>query len=119
MNKVLDEIMTKYEASPKTKADVDACNASLKKVGMTFYIDPGKNEITKAELEQTVVGATPAQASGYGLLDTGTGSLEKVKVTKGKLASAVNSLNPDGSVNMPAFVLILDKRYAVKVDALV
>lgn len=119
MNKVLDEIMTKYENSPKAKADVDECNASLKKAGMQFHLEPGKNEITKAELEQTVVGATPAQASGYGLLDTGTGSLEKVKVTKGKLASAVNALNPDGSVNMPAFVLILDKQYAVKVDTLV
>ena len=77
-----------------------------------------KNEITPEEAAQTVTGETPEEVTGYGLLDTGTGSMEKVKIVNGKLGDAINQVNPDGTTNMLAFVIIGPKRYEVKGDTL-
>ena len=57
-------------------------------------------------------------AEGWGLLDTGTGSLEKVEIRHGRLIQPVNEVQADGSVNMPAFVLAGGRRYAVRGDVL-
>lgn len=66
----------------------------------------------------TTVGYYPSQANGYGLLDTGTGSPDKVHVTGGKLDHAVNQVQPDGSTNMAAYVIICGKTYEVFGDTL-
>ena len=60
----------------------------------------------------------PEEANGFGLLDTGTGSMEKVHVTNGKLDEAINQVNHDGTTNMLAFVIIGPNRYEVKGDTL-
>ena len=77
-----------------------------------------RNLFTPEELLATHTGETPEEAEGYGLLDTGTGSMEKVHVTAGVLDSAVNEVLPDGGTNMTAYVLIGGQRYEVKGAAL-
>lgn len=51
------------------------------------HIDPHRNDLTPEEVLHTTAGNTPAEANGWGLLDTGTGSLDKVEVRNGKLAN--------------------------------
>ena len=99
-------------------AELELANQELKKMGAPVRLQPGRNEITEAEQQATRVGDTPDQAEGYGLLDTGTGSMEKVHVHRGRLEHAVNQVQPDGTVNMLAYVLIGGKRYSVQGDML-
>ena len=113
--KTINEILRDYTTG---ETDLEAANAALKEAGAGYHLEPGKNELTEEDLRETVVGYYPEQASGWGLLDTGTGSLEKVHVANGRLDHAVNEVLPDGSVNMAAYVTICGKRYAVKYDTL-
>lgn len=68
--------------------------------GISFR--PGQNELAEADLRSTTVGCYPDQANGFGLLDTGTGSMEKVQITVGKLrrcrepGSGSRRYHPDG-----------------------
>ena len=110
----MEEILRDYTAG---KLDAQQANQELKKLGASLRLQPGRNEITEAEQQATRVGDTPEQAEGYGLLDTGTGSMENVH--QGCLEHAVNQVQPDGTVNMLAYVLIGGKRYAVRGDVLV
>ena len=70
----MEEILRDYTAG---KLDAQQANQELKKMGAPVRLQPGRNEITEAEQQATRVGDTPDQAEGYGLLDTGTGSMEK------------------------------------------
>lgn len=118
-DKAMDKILDIYK---KTGAEAaEDVNAALKEIGITgFHFEPGKNLITPEELMETTVGAVAAKANGYGMLDTGTGFMDKVKVVNGKLVNgAINQVMPDGSTNMYAVVYILDKHYEVKGDTLV
>lgn len=112
----INEILRDY-----TTGDVslEATNAALAEAGAGFSFVPGQNEITDADRQETVVGHYPHQACGYGLLNTGTGSMEKVPVKNGKLPFAVNEVQPDGSTNGFAYVIICGKTYEVKGDTLV
>ena len=112
----MEEILRDYTEG---KLDAQQANQELKKMGASVRLRPGRNEITEAERQATRVGDTPDQAEGYGLLDTGTGFMEKVRVHGGCLEHAVNEVQPDGTVNMLAYVLIGGKRYAVQGDVLV
>lgn len=98
------EIINKYTIGEATLAET---NAALKEAGASFHLDPQRNYIN------------PAEADLYGLLDTGTGSLEKVRVRDGKLAHPVNEVLPDGSVSMRAEVYMGGKVYKVQGDTLV
>lgn len=111
----MEEILQDYTAG---RLDARQANEELKKAGASLRLQPGRNEITLEEQQATRVGETPAQADGYGLLDTGTASMEKVRVRKGRLEHAVNEVQPDGTVNMLAYVLIGGNRYAVLGDVL-
>lgn len=132
----LKEIVEKFEKKELTKDQafdqvidiykkegteaVEDVNAALKKLGVGLHFEPGKQIITPEELMETTVGAVAAKANGYGMLDTGTGFEEKVKVVNGKLVNgAINQVMPDGSTNMHAVVYILDRKYEVKGDTLV
>lgn len=55
-----------------TMGDYDAvkANEELAKIGAGFYLDPHKHELTAEEIEK----------GSAGLLDTGTGTLDKVKI---------------------------------------
>ena len=76
------EIMSKYTNG---EAEIEDTNKALKQAGATFHLEPGKNDITESDMRATTIGHFPDQANGYGLLDTGTGSLDKVQVKDGKL----------------------------------
>ena len=94
-----------------TKGELTAqqANAQLKEAGTIVRIVPGKNEITAEELAATHVGDTPEEATGWGLLDTGTGSMEKVHVVNGVTVDYDN-----GAETNYALVLIGGRMYQVK-----
>lgn len=111
----INDIIRKYTTS---EADLERTNAALQEAGAGFHLEPGKNDLTDEDRRETVVGYYPDQASGWGLLDTGTGSMEKVHVTGGRLEHPVNQVQPDGSTNMTAYVIICGKTYEVFGDTL-
>lgn len=111
----IDEIINKYT---KGEATTEEVNAALAESGAGFHFEPGKNDLTEEDLRATTVGHYPDQANGYGLLDSGTGSMEKVHVTNGVLDHAINQVNADGTTNMTAYVHICGKTYEVYGDAL-
>ena len=111
----IDEILRDYTAG---EAELEEANAALVEAGAGFHLEPGRNELTEADRRETVAGYYPEQANGWGLLDTGTGTLDKVKVCGGRLAFPVNEVQPDGRTNMTAYVVICGKTYEVLGDAL-
>ena len=76
------DILRAYTAGNKT---LDETNAALKEAGAGFHLELGKNVLTNDEKQATFVGETPAEVRGFGLLDTGTGTLDKVQIQDGKL----------------------------------
>lgn len=113
--KTINEILRDYTTG---ETDLEATNAALAEARAAFSLRPGQNALTEEDRRQTVVGYYPEQASGYGLLDTGTGSREKVHVDKGRLDWPVNQVQPDGTTNMTAYVIICGKIYEVLGDTL-
>lgn len=105
----MEEIILKYTSG---KATLEETNAALEAVGINLRIELGKNELTEAEIVETITGDTPAEANGMGLLDTGTGTLDKVYVEDGKLVD-----NDVG--DMYALCIIGGKVYHVQGDTLV
>ena len=107
MSKVF-EIISKYTAGEKT---LEETNAELKKMKAGFYLDPAKNVLTPDEVNNGTAG----------LLDTGTGTLDKVVVEpkKMELTYDINEVKPDGTTNMYAVCIIKGKTYEVKGHKLV
>lgn len=70
--KNVNEIIRAYTAGELT---LEEANAALKDLGSGIAIDPGKNAILPGEEER------------FGLLDTGTGSLDKVEIKDGKIVN--------------------------------
>ena len=104
----LREIIGKYTAG---EATLEHTNKALADIGAGFHLEPGKNILTEEEKRATTVGYYPEQANGYGLLDTGTGSLDKVQVKNGQLVGC-------DCGNMYALFSIAGKTYRVKGSAL-
>lgn len=98
------EIIAKFNAGEMT---LDEANAKLKGV----KLNPEKNVLTEEEMRATTIGYYPDMANGYGLLDTGTGTLDKVTVENGKLKYGVGDIF--------ALCIIGGKVYEVKNDTLV
>lgn len=115
MKNDIADILFKYTTG---EATLEGTNDALKEAEAGFNLEPGRNEITPDEMALTTVGDTPEEANGFGLLDTGTGSMEKVHVTNGKLDEVINQVKHDGTTNMLAFVIIGPNRYEVKGDTL-
>ena len=113
--KTVNEIIADYTSG---KAAAEETNAALEKAGAIFRFEPGKHELTEADIRATTVGFYPDQANGYGLLDSGTGSMEKVHVTNGRLDNPINQVNEDGGTNMLAYVHICGKVFEVFGDKL-
>jgi len=105
----LKTIISKYTSG---EATLESTNSELERVGANFQLDPQKNVLTEEEKHATTIGYYPEQATGYGLLDTGTGSLDKVKVQNGKL------VNCDCGI-MYALVSIAGRTYHIKGNTLV
>ena len=74
------EIIAKFNAGELT---LKQANSELKGI----RLEPGRNELTEAEQRATTVGYYPDQANGWGLLDSGTGTLDKVRVENGRIVS--------------------------------
>lgn len=68
----ITEIIGKYTAGEATLEDT---NKALKEEGATFHLGPDRNTIADGERER------------FGLLDTGTGSLDKVEIKDMELAN--------------------------------
>ena len=81
MSKV-NEIMEKYTAGEIT---AEEANAKLAAAEAGFRLKFGKNVLTEEEMRATTIGHFPDQANGYGLLDSGTGTLDKVRCENGQL----------------------------------
>ena len=107
MSKITD-IINKYTAGEATLAET---NAALAELGAGIHLDPGKHELTAEETAASTAD-TAAAANGYGLLDTGTGTLDKVQVQDGHL------VNCDCG-EMYALCMIAGKTYKVQGAALV
>jgi len=107
--KSVTEILGKYTAG---EASLEDTNAALKEAGSGLYLNPQKNVLTEEDKRATTIGYYPDQANGYGLLDTGTGSLDKVLVKDGKLVNC-------NCGEMYALCLIAGRTYEVKGDTLV
>ena len=107
--KSVTEILGKYTAG---EASLEETNAALKEAGSGLYLNPQKNVLTEEDKRATTIGYYPDQANGYGLLDTGTGTLDKVLVKDGKLVNC-------NCGEMYALCLIAGRTYEVKGDTLV
>ena len=94
----INKILKQWADGEKT---VEETNEALKGTGI--YVDPDKQKI--AEGEGAVYCEDLSQINGYGLLDTGTGTLDKVKIKNGKLVDSIG--------NMAALVLVGDVYYKV------
>lgn len=113
--KSINEILKDYTAG---EVELEETNAALKEAGAGYHLEPGRNVLTEADRRETVVGYYPNQANGWGLLDTGTSTMDKVRVTSGRLDHAVNEVLEDDTTNMPAYVTICGKVYEVLGDEL-
>lgn len=106
--KNVTEIINDYT---KGEATLEETNAALKKAGTSLYLDPYKNALTAEEILATKAESAET-ATGWGLLDTGTGSLDKVEVKNGVLQNADLG-------DTYALVLIGGNKYEVKGTKLV
>ena len=112
MKKSIETILRAYSAG--AYETLDAANAALKSAGSRVRLDPEKNVLTKEDRSVTTVGRVPEEAHGYGLLSSGTGTLDKVQISHGVLRNGGNQILPDGKVNMDLTVYIGGQRYSVR-----
>lgn len=87
------EIVTAYTMG---SISLEEANRRLADMGAGFVLDPDRCKLTPEMIEQ-----------GWGLLDTGTGTLDPVQVKDGELVD-----NDMG--DMPAFVFLRGCAYEVK-----
>lgn len=96
-------------AYTKGELTLEAANAKLKEIGVNVRLTEGKHALSAEEIAETHVGATPKEANGWGLLDTGTGAFfEKVHVVDGVTVDYDN-----GADTNYALVLIGGKMYKI------
>ena len=116
MNKTINDIINNYTSG---KTPVGDTNKALKEAGAGFSFQPGKNALTAEEIAATKVGARPNDATGYGLMSSGTGTMDKVHVVKGKLqGGAINMVGSDGMPNECDIVYIGGQVWQVYGDEL-
>lgn len=111
----INDIIKDYTSG---KIPVTEANAALKEAGAGFHFEPGQNTLSDEDIAGTVGGPRPQDAEGWGLLDTGTGTLDKVRVTGGKLDHPVNRVLDDGITSMRAYVYIGGYTWEVYGDTL-
>ena len=70
------------------KAPREKARETLKKSDAGYHLEPGRNTLTEEEIRSTTIGTYPDMANGWALLDTGTASLDKVRVKNGELVDA-------------------------------
>lgn len=92
----INDIIAKYTLG---EATLEETNEALKAEKAGFHLDPHKNSLTPDEIVKGTAG----------LLFTGTGTPDKVEIKNGHLLYAVNTVMPDGKVNMKAEVMVQGK----------
>lgn len=102
------EAIRKYSVGEMTLEEV---NKFLDEIKAGYHIDPYKNCFTPEEIKATKAESAET-ATGFGLLDSGTGSFNKVEVKDGKL------LHCDMGESY-ALVIIGGKMFHVEGDKLV
>lgn len=73
----INKIISDYTAGETT---LEEANAALTEIGAGVLLDPEKNVIR------------PGEEDRFGLLDTGTGTLDKTEVRDGRLVHGVGSM---------------------------
>lgn len=104
----IQEMIGKYTAGEST---LEELNKFLKEQDAGYHFDPYKHCLTPEEIMATKAESAET-ATGFGLLDSGTGTLDKVEVKDGKL------LHCDMGESY-ALVIIGGKTFHVKGDKLV
>ena len=92
------EIIALYTKGEKT---LEETNAALYEIRAGFHLNPERNTIKEDERDR------------FGLLDTGTGYMDKVEIVDGELKYDVNTVMPDGKPNMKAYVHFNGKVFEV------
>ena len=110
----IDDILMKYTNG---EMDLEKTNQALKEAGTTYHLNPGKNALTEEEIRATTVGTYPDMANGWGLLDTGTGSLEDAINANTKALEKTNSALADMIRQAGALVLSDNMRLGSTVAA--
>ena len=103
MNKTINEIINNYTSG---KTPVEDTNKALKEAGAGFSFQPGKNALTAGEIAATKVGARPGDVTGYGLMSSGTGTMDKVHVVKGRLQGGAVNRTGKGVQRRPPWVFL-------------
>lgn len=95
MSKEIDLI---FEAADRGEIDVFEVNKRLAEQEAGYYLDPWKNRIHRNEPENIY--------NGVGMMDTGTGTMDKVRLVNGKLTEP--AFNPDsfGADNIPRVMVL-------------
>lgn len=106
--KTINDILKDYTSG---KTTLEETNAALREAGASYHLQPGKNALTEEEIRRTTIGQYPDMANGFGLLDTGTGTFDKVEVRDGKLVDCDCGI-------MPAMCILAGRAYYVRGDAL-
>lgn len=99
--KTLEEVLYDYTRGEKT---LEEANKALKELGCGLTLDPTRNLSSRA-------GETPDEANGWGILDHGVGSLEKVHVVNGRTVDVDMGQET-------AYVYMAGKRYRLRGDVL-
>lgn len=76
--KTIETILRDYTSGETT---LEETNAALADAGAGVTLDPEKNTIK------------PGEENAYGLMDTGTGTLDKVRIKGGKLVHSVGTMS--------------------------
>ena len=108
MKNTINEIIRDYTMGRKT---LEEANEALKKAHAGIRLELTRNTLTGEELLATRA-ETAGTANGWGLLDSGTGTMDKVQVKDGHL------VNCDMGESF-ALCIIGGRTFAVKGDALV
>ena len=87
--KTLEEVLYDYTRGEKT---LEEANKALKELGCGLTLDPTRHLFSARELLETRAGETPDEANGWGILDHGVGSLEKVHVVNGRTVDVAMGL---------------------------
>ena len=106
--KTLEEVLYYYTRGEKT---LEEANKALKELGCGLTLDPTRNLFSARELLETRAGETPDEANGWGILDHGVGSLEKVHVVNGRTVDVDMGQET-------AYVYMAGKRYRLRGDVL-
>ena len=78
----INTILSKYTAG---ETSLEETNAALKEADSNVRLDPTRNLFSPQELMSTSLGDNaPETVTGWGLMDHGVGSLEKVRLEHGK-----------------------------------